>query len=238
MLGVRERLVEGERVPPWLRYQHLARYEWAAGFCAGARVLDAACGNGYGSRILSRVARSVTSLDIAWESVLDARPSLGRRVLLGDSERLPFGDASFDVITSFETIEHVRDDRAYVREARRVLAAGGTFLCSTPNRGLVNPGNSMTDSPFNPFHVREYLPPELEQLLRESFSEVTMLGQTSFSHAYARGLRAVGAMWGMLAVRLHQARKLAGAWRERPSRHVPSPPVPGEELEVIVAVCR
>lgn len=238
MLGVRERLVEGERVPPWLRYQHLARYEWASGFCAEARVLDAACGNGYGSQILSRVARSVTSLDIAWEPVLDAAGSIGSRVLMGDSQRLPFRDASFEIVTSFETIEHVRDDREYVREARRVLAVGGTFLCSTPNRGLVNPGNSIADPPFNPFHVREYRPPELEQLLRESFAEVTILGQTPFSRTYARSLQAVAGMWRMLAVRLHQARKLAGAWREQPSRHVPSAPAAGVELEVIVAVCR
>lgn len=234
----RERLQDESWVPPWLHFQHLARYEWARPYCRGELVIDAACGNGYGSHILREVA-TVVSLDIAVEALADARrkrPLL--RLLLGDTTRLPFRAARFGAFVSFETIEHVHDDVAYVSEARRVIRSGGVFLLSTPNRRLVNPGNGIADRPFNPFHVREYDEHELRTLLLRSFREVTMLGQSAFGAAYARMLRVVGRGWRMAGVRLHQMRKLATLPLERRDRHEPRPFSAGEEPEVLVAVCR
>lgn len=236
---VKERL-EGESwVPPWLRHQHLARYEWAGQHCAAQRVLDAACGNGYGSRFLSSLAWPV-SLDIAPEAVAEAQAEQGPalRLLIGDTTALPFASGSFDAMVSFETIEHVRDDRAYVREARRVVRPGGLLLCSTPNRLVVNAGNTIADPPFNPFHVREYDADELRARLRESFDEVTMMGQSGFGRSYVGLLARAGGLSKRLAVRLHQLRKLAFMPLERRERHKPRAMAPGEVPEVLVAVCR
>jgi SAM-dependent methyltransferase len=236
---VRERMEGGQWSPPWLYYQHVARYEWAARTFAGANVLDAASGTGYGSRKLRESSPRVVSLDIAADALAEGKsttPDL--RALVGDTMRLPFRDAAFDTFVSFETIEHVQDDAQYVREARRVTRPGGTFVCSTPNRRVVNPGNTIADPPFNRFHVREYDAGELESLLRQSFSDVTILGQSGFASPYVRALGAVGRRWRMAGVRLHQLRKLLTMPLEKRERHEPQPPRSGEEPEVLIAICR
>lgn len=235
----RERLEVHGWTPPWLRHQHEARYDWACEYGRGEVVLDAACGTGYGSMRLAGSAKRVVSLDISMDAVIEARragPDM--TALVGDASRFPFDDASFGVFVSFETIEHVSDDVAYVREARRVLRNGGVFLCSTPNRVLVNPGNTITDRPFNPYHVREYSSAEFESVLRSSFSDVEVLGQSRFTARYSRALGAIGRQWKMAGVRVHQLRKLAGLPFEHRSRHEPYRPAPHEEAEVLVAICR
>ncbi len=235
---VRERLESASWVPPWLRHQHVARYEWARGYCAGKRVLDAACGNGYGSRILRQAGR-VVGADLAPEAIADGLSLLSDAPLLvADTTRLPFSAAQFDVFVSFETIEHVQDDEAYVAEARRVLAEGGWFLCSTPNRRLVNPGNTIRDAPFNPYHIREYDSNELRQLLGRRFASVTMLGQTAYSASYAHVLAGAGGLWARGAVRLHQLIKVAGIPFESRGRHEPGSVPEGCEPEVLIAVCQ
>ena len=235
---VRERLENESWVPPWLRHQHVARYEWARGYCANKRVLDAACGNGYGSRILNKNGRAVGA-DLAPEAIADGLSQLSEApLLIADTTRLPFASAQFEVFVSFETIEHVRDDDAYVAEARRVLADGGWFFCSTPNRRLVNPGNTIHDAPFNRYHVREYDPDELRRLLERRFASVTMLGQTAYDASYVRLLARAGARWARGAVRLHQMRKVAGMPFESREKHEPGPIPRGCEPEVLIAVCQ
>lgn len=234
----RERIEPEAWVPPWLRHQHVARYEWARQFCRGDVVLDAACGSGYGSRILSAGGK-VLSLDISETAISGARrsgPDLC--LLLGDTTMLPIRTATVGVFASFETIEHVNDDASYVREARRVLRPGGVFICSTPNRILVNPGNSISDKPFNPFHIREYSASELRLLLARFFDDVTMMGQSPFSRRYSGMLRAVGRRWRNGAVRLHQMRKLALSPLETRGRHEPRLFAEHEEPEVLMAICR
>lgn len=233
---VKERLASGQWVPPWVRYQHLARYEWAIEFCRDKRVLDAACGTGYGSEILKQVGR-IVSLDIDADAVAEASHRSGQRLLFGDTVALPFANESFDVFVSFETIEHVHDDLGYTKEARRVLRSDGVFLCSTPNRAVVNPGNTITDRPFNPFHVREYTADELRAVLAQSFSEVQIFGQKSFALSYVRLLRTISQYSRMGAVRLHQLVKLALAPIDRSRHHYPAAIVAAAP-EVLVAVCR
>lgn len=226
-----ERLALDRFSSPWLRNQHLARYRWAAAFAPGLRVLDAACGTGYGARILSQAgARHVTSMDVSSEAS-------GLAFVRADVSRLPARDGSFDLYVSFETLEHVEDDEALVREARRVLAPGGHFLCSTPNRDLLSPGLTLHDRPRNPYHVREYSIGELEALLTKVFSKVKLFGQTWFSERHRKLLARAGRRSNLLSVRLHQLSNLARLPWESEKRHFPTPLARAGVPEVVIAVC-
>ena len=129
-----ERLVIGQCFPR-IEQEHLKRYEFATGYVAGKDVLDIACGSGYGSAMLADAgAKSVTGVDLSPEAVESATANFGRgnvRFAVGDIQRLTdIPDASFDLIASFETIEHVPDDQLALRELRRVLrpGAGGVLV--------------------------------------------------------------------------------------------------------------
>jgi SAM-dependent methyltransferase len=237
-----ERLALDRFSSPWLRNQHLVRYRWAAGFARGRRVLDAACGTGYGSRLISEAGASrVVSVDVSPDAPLEAERSDDLRHLRfvrADVARLPFRSGAFDLYVSFETLEHVAGDEDLVEEARRMLAPGGMFLCSTPNRDLLSPGLTLDDRPRNPYHVREYSIAEFDSLLRRFFAEVTLLGQTWFSEAHRKVLARAGGRSNGLAVRIHQLTNLARLPLERPERHQPSSLSRAGAPEVVVAICQ
>src|SRR5208283_2060032 len=216
-----ERFYPDGFMPPWVRYQHLERYRWAAKLVAGKRVLDVACGTGYGTALLANAgAAQVVSFGVAI------------------ADRLPVPDGSYDCYVSFETIEHVEDDDALLTEATRVLRPGGSLLVSTPNRELLDPGISIEDRPFNRFHTREYSRDELSEKLRRHFASITWYGQRPFSPRYISWLGRVGRRWPALAVKFHQARKCLGWPWESPQRHLPTP-CSGEPAvtEVLIAAC-
>ncbi len=226
-----ERLALDRFSSPWLRNQHLARYRWATAFASGRRVLDAACGTGYGSRMLLEAgARQVVSMDVS-------REASGSAFVRGDAARLPAKDRSFDLYVSFETLEHVEEDEALLREARRVLSPGGVFLCSTPNRDFLSPGLTLEDRPRNPYHVREYSMAEFEALLSRVFPNVKLLGQTWFSDGHRRLLTRAGRVSNLLSVRLHQLSNLARVPWESEKRHRPTPLGRAGAPEVTIAVC-
>jgi SAM-dependent methyltransferase len=237
-----ERLALDRFSSPWLRNQHVVRYQWAGAFARGCSVLDAACGSGYGSRLLAEAgAAHVTSADVSPDAPVEAARGgnlQSLRFVRADVARLPFRDAAFGLYVSFETLEHVEDDEALLDEARRVLSPGGTLLCSTPNRDLLSPGLTLHDRPRNPYHVREYSIGELESLLRRFFSDVTLLGQTWFSDGHRRLLARAGGSSNGLAVRIHQLTNLLRLPLERPERHQPAPLEREGTPEVVVAVCR
>ncbi len=150
-----ERISAKAFVPPWVRFAHVARYDFAAAFVREKRVVDGACGSGYGSAMLASAgARSVLGLDIADDGLREATetydaPNLSFRKC--DLSTLDVPASSCDVFISFETIEHVPDDGAFLSGNRRALAPDGVFLCSTPNRPITNPGTSIVDRPYNRF---------------------------------------------------------------------------------------
>lgn len=241
MALVDERVSLDQWMPPWIRYQHIARYEWALAFVEGRNVVEAACGTGYGSEmILKGGARRVDCFDVSEEAINAARKRYKAKELhfeTADVTQLPVADDSYDVFVSLETIEHVDDDRGFVTEVRRVLKPGGKFICSTPNRALTNPGTSINDRPFNPFHVREYTLNELESLLRPYFDRFDLYYQSRYGISYGKLLGSIGRRFPRLAVRLHQGRKVLGIPWENLERHIPKPlPVDGEP-EILIAVC-
>ena len=169
-----ERLIPGQ-VEIDLFNEHLARYAFAARLAAGKRVLDAGCGTGYGSAELARLANSVVGADLAAEAVDYARdhyrlPNL--RFEQASCTALPHPEASFDLVVAFEVIEHLADWREMLREARRLLAPGGQFVVSTPNRLYYT--ESRGESGANPFHVHEFDFDEFRQELSAVFPHVTL----------------------------------------------------------------
>jgi ubiquinone/menaquinone biosynthesis C-methylase UbiE len=237
-----ERLALDRFSSPWLRNQHVERYRWASGFAPGLRALDAACGTGYGARLLLEAGASeVTSLDVAADAAVEARrggelDSL--RFVRGDVTRLPLRSGAVQLYCCFETLEHVEDDGALLAEARRVLEPGGKLLCSTPNRNLLSPGHTIHDRPRNPFHVREYSIPELDELLRRYFRDVELFGQTWFSEGHGRLLAGAGARSSLLAVRLHQLSNVLMLPWERALRHRPVPLGRPGVPEVVIGVAK
>jgi 2-polyprenyl-3-methyl-5-hydroxy-6-metoxy-1,4-benzoquinol methylase len=161
---------------PWWGI-HVARYIFAAPHVADCRVLDIACGSGYGLPLLQARARSVVGVDIDLTAARKARQSLKQgagSVMVADGRSLPFADASFEVITSFETLEHLEHRGQFLSELKRVLIPGGLCILSTPNANYTLPVNG---KPHNPFHVFEYTPAELTAELKNHFTSIELLGQ-------------------------------------------------------------
>jgi ubiquinone/menaquinone biosynthesis C-methylase UbiE len=165
----------GSLSPYW--GEHAVRYFFALPLVDGRRVLDIACGTGYGMSLLNSRARLVVGVDASIEAVTEAteQASGSAGVMLADGLELPFADNSFDVITSFETLEHLGDRKGFVAELRRVLKLDGHLILSTPNANYTKPVNG---TPKNPYHIFEYKPEELREELSAHFEIVSFLGQS------------------------------------------------------------
>ena len=171
---------------PEISFEHWHRYLWSVPLCAGKRVLDVACGEGYGAALLAETAAQVTGVDADAETIAHARDAYARDNLAfrcGPAQDLPLpGDEVFDVVVSFETIEHLseEDQRRFLAEVRRVLTPDGVALFSTPNRTVY------TDRPryHNPYHLKEFYPNEFRAVLGRSFAHVRLLGQRMFGASY------------------------------------------------------
>ena len=165
----------GERFVPGVAgeivYEHVHRYAFARALVQGKRVLDAACGEGYGSALLASVAASVTGVDIDANTVDHAREryrAIGNLAFVsGSVAALPLADASVDVVVSFETIEHLPADLQprMLAEFARVLAPGGCIVLSAPNRVEYSDKRGYA----NPFHLHEHDRAELDTLLAAHF---------------------------------------------------------------------
>ncbi|HWZ30421.1 MAG TPA: methyltransferase domain-containing protein [Bryobacteraceae bacterium] len=173
----------GERVVPGavnedLWAEHIARYAFAARYVSGGRVLDLGCGTGYGTAELAPGSRDTIGIDISYDAVQYARlnyPLQNLHFLRGTVTALPIADASVDLITAFEVIEHLEDWPLLISEARRVLHPDGLFLVSTPNR-LYYTDSRGTEGP-NPFHVHEFTFAEFRDALSASFPSVAIFQQ-------------------------------------------------------------
>jgi len=154
-------------------WEHIGRYRFARRFVRGKRVLDVACGEGYGAAGLAKAgAASVVGVDISAETCENARSKYGLDARVGDAQHIPLPDQSVDVVVSFETIEHVDDPSAFVRECARVLVANGVLVVSTPNRPVYS-----ADGASNPFHRKEFSESEFTELLGTYFRQVTLYTQ-------------------------------------------------------------
>ncbi len=171
----------GERFTPecvremW--YEHYHRYAFARAAAIGKRVADVACGEGYGSALLAKVASEVVGLDISDQAIAHARARYATQSNLrfeqGDASALTWPDASFDLVTSFETLEHLHAQEDLVAGFARVLGAEGALLISSPDKQTYSDERGF----HNEFHVRELYRDELLALLGRHFAVVRLYAQ-------------------------------------------------------------
>ena len=163
-------------------YEHWHRYLIARQYAKGLRVLDVASGEGYGSHLLAHVAASVVGVDLSVDAVAHAAvryPASNLRYVAASCTHIPEPDASFDVIVSFETIEHITEHEAFLREVNRLLVPGGLFIISSPNR----PEYSDRTGYKNAFHVKELDRDELKNLLDRHFPAQRWFAQRAAFHS-------------------------------------------------------
>jgi SAM-dependent methyltransferase len=150
------------------------KYAFASKFVKDKAVLDIGCGPGCGSSLLLRKGASeVIGIDLSKAATNYAQRFYKKQRLEFmrlDATRLVFPDESFDVVTCFDVIEHIRNYRLLLGECKRVLKSGGLFICSTPNK-------QVTPNVIKTFgHVHEFLRDEFYALLLDYFAEVSMYG--------------------------------------------------------------
>jgi len=171
-------VVDDETKATLLYDEHIVRYRLAAPLASGRRVLDIASGSGYGTALLKEAgAAQVIGVDADFIAVREAKQAYpGIDFKVGDAAKLNFENKSFDLITSFETIEHLPDVSAYLEELARVIDDKGLVLISTPNKTVFGQKN--------PFHIKEFTKTEFDEVLKKHFAHVEILEQKNALSSY------------------------------------------------------
>jgi SAM-dependent methyltransferase len=148
----------------------------ACEFVKGKIVLDIASGEGYGSHLLSKAALKVTGVDISEEAVAHANIKYGSKTNLtyqvGSASAIPIEDASVDIVTSFETLEHTTEHEEFLKEIKRVLIPGGMLIMSTPDKVPYR-----VREPINPYHLKELTTDEFQHLIKSNFTHAEYFSQ-------------------------------------------------------------
>ena len=157
--------------------RHLFVYEHVKSIInTDEKVLEAGFGEGYGAKMLSETCKEIVGIDVEKKVVEYAANKYGTNKCsfrLYDGNIIPFDDETFDVVISFQVIEHIHDDAGFISQLHRVLKKGGKLYLSTPNKATrLRPGQK----PWNRFHVREYYAHELKALIENTFSNVEVFG--------------------------------------------------------------
>jgi SAM-dependent methyltransferase len=204
--GVPPLELTGERTLPdvpeenyWFR-RHLAVYQWIAARVSGLRVIDMACGEGYGADVLARCAAEVVGVDANPEAHEHARLRYRRPNLRFERDLVETYAEPADAVVFLQTIEHLQDPAAVLEHFRSLIAgasrgdavgavgaaqaggadaqgagagAGAVFV-STPNVLTLAPAGAPRSD--NPWHIREYRAGEFEELCAGAFSSVALYG--------------------------------------------------------------
>ena len=176
----------GERMVPessdlFTFWEHVYRYAFASRFVKGKRVLDIACGEGYGAAALQKAgAAHVIGVDVSESVCLHARRKYGLDARRGTAEQIPLPDGSVEVIVSFETIEHVPEPHRFLDECVRILAPGGRLIISTPDKEVYGKQRDVK----NPFHCSEMTQEEFSSSLGSRFRDTRIYTQRPDSAAW------------------------------------------------------
>jgi SAM-dependent methyltransferase len=211
-------------------WAHIYRYRFAARLVRNKRVLDIACGEGYGSAgLLAAGASDVIPMDISERTVRHVARKYGLNAIQGSAEAISLSDQSVDVVVSFETIEHLRNPRLFVQECARVLKSDGTLIVSSPNR------DGATGA-ANPHHSAEMNIPEFSELIRCEFPRCQIYGQWARTAAWwtPRSLAAERSGWSRVPGAMRVRNRLRLLWRVK-SVTEPSESLRDRSPEVIAA---
>lgn len=180
----------GERTVPnvpqenyWFR-RHEVAYRWVAQRSAelirGGVVVDAGCGEGYGTNVLTHEEPAVAiglELDEVTAAHANEKYPNVTSTVRANLDALSLRDGAVDLIVSMQVIEHLWDLAGFLRECNRVLASGGRCVLTTPNRLTFSPGLQRGQKPTNPFHVEEFDAQQLREIVaRAGFTDVQVLG--------------------------------------------------------------
>lgn len=162
----------------FLEAEHLHRYAIAKHFCADKHVLDIASGEGYGSSLIAIAAKSVVGVDIDELSVTNANDKYATKkknlkFIQGSLTKIPLPDNSVDVITSFESIEHISEHEIAFLEFKRVLKSNGVLIISTPDKYYYTD----TSGKKNPYHIKEFYRSDFANILNKFFLNSVVLQQ-------------------------------------------------------------
>jgi len=178
--GVPPLQLTGERTLPdvpeenyWYR-RHLVVYEWIAARVAGRRVVDLACGEGYGSAVLGRAAASVIGVDANPEAFEHARLKYTSDTVAFERDMIETWRGDVDCVVFLQTIEHVQDPGAVLDHVRELIGLGGVAYVSTPNLLTLAPEGA--EKSGNPWHVKEYRASEFRALCERHFGSVELYG--------------------------------------------------------------
>jgi len=173
--GEVERIIVGE-VPLDVYLEHIGRYVFAADFVKERTILDVACGTGYGSFYLAQHgAKQVIGMDISEKCINYAMMRYradNLQFYLGDANQIPFHACSFDVIISFETLEHLSNPEKFLAECNRVLNKNSLIIISTPNKWVHEKRKIKV-----PYHKREFSKEEFTSLIEKQFYVLNFFGQ-------------------------------------------------------------
>jgi SAM-dependent methyltransferase len=216
--GVPPLVLTGERTLPdvpaenyWYR-RHESVYEWIAERVMGRRVVDLACGEGYGTKVLARTARSVIGVDANPEAFEHARAKYTTRTTRFERGLIDTWEGDVDCVVFLQTIEHVEDPDATLAHVHELVGDAGIAFISTPNVLTLAPSGAKKSD--NPWHVREYRAGEFRELCERHFGTVDLYG---LFHARKLALHALALKLGW--DRLH---KLLGITRPFYDRFTPA----------------
>jgi 2-polyprenyl-3-methyl-5-hydroxy-6-metoxy-1,4-benzoquinol methylase len=177
----------GERIIPedgrYMFERHLKAYKFANNFCQNMKILDAGCGEGYGSCFISEKATEVVGIDISEEAVQHARTKYTKdniKYEVMNVQNLQFKNDSFDVVLSFQVIEHLSDASKFLKEIKRVLKNNGMAIVGTPNKALCNGKDN------GEYHLKEYHYAEYMDLLNSNLGPTKFYGVNIKSGKYSK----------------------------------------------------
>lgn len=178
--------ITGERTVPGLAYEnywfrrHEVAYAWAVAQLpqqpSAGWVLDAGCGEGYGTSMLRAAGHAPLAVDYDVATTDHVRSRYGTPTLRANLVALPLADAVVSAVVSLQVVEHLWDQAAYARECARVLRPGGIAVVSTPNRLTFSPGWTPGARPDNIFHTTELAAGDLLDLLAPHLTSVGLYG--------------------------------------------------------------
>jgi len=178
--GVPPLELTGERTLPdvpeenyWYR-RHLVVYEWIAERVAGRRVIDMACGEGYGTDVLARRAEGAVGVDANPEAHEHARLRYRRSNLRFVRSLVDGFSEAADAVVFLQTIEHLEQPGEVLEHFRSLVGSDGVVYVSTPNVLTLAPKGAPRSG--NPWHVHEYHLHEFEELCRRHFAGVEIYG--------------------------------------------------------------